>query len=304
MSTVFMFPGQGAQAIGMGADLFAGFESARNRFAQANEILGRDIAKICFEGPEDELKATQNTQPALFLVEAVAQDLLVDKGIVPTLTMGHSLGEYAALYAAGVFSFADGLRLVAKRGELMALAGKEKPGAMAAIIGLSKDQIAQVLATVTAGIVVCANENTPEQTVISGEVAAVNQACELLKAAGAKRALPLPVSGAFHSPLMQDAAHSFGEFLATVSFSAPRCGVITNVTASVETDPVLLKSLLTKQLVSSVRWVDSIRHLATHSVTRCFEVGPGNVVSGLAKKINPDLSISLCGKKEQIEAVK
>jgi len=295
MTTIAMlFPGQGSQSVGMGKDFYDGGGSARSRFEEADGILGRDLSRIVFDGPMEELTETRNTQPALFLVEAVMADALSVRGVTPMCAAGHSLGEYSALYAAGVFSFEDGLRLVAARGEAMAEAGRANPGAMAAVLGMDRDKIADVIATVKSGIVVAANENAPEQTVISGETAAVNEACGLLKAAGAKRAMPLPVSGAFHSPLMKPAAEKLAEALKSVKFSKPRCPVITNVTAKPETDPELLKDLLIKQLVSPVRWVDSMKALAALSPQNCAEVGPGAVLKGLAKKCVPDMNILAC----------
>jgi [acyl-carrier-protein] S-malonyltransferase len=294
MGFTFLFPGQGSQSVGMGKDFYNEFETARKRFDSANEILQRDLLKIIFEGPQEELTATQNTQPALFLVESVIADILNEKGIKPSFTAGHSLGEYSALYAAGVLSFSDGLKAVARRGEYMAKAGKATAGTMAAVMGLSKEKIAEVLQKVTSGIVVPANENTPEQTVISGEVPAVNEACTLLKEAGAKRAMLLPVSGAFHSPLMKGAAEEFSKILDTITFSKPRCPVITNVTAKPETDAALMKSLLVKQLVSPVRWVDSMQALVGLDYGTCCEVGPGSVVKGLAKKCQDTLNVISC----------
>lgn len=294
MGFTFLFPGQGSQAVGMGKDFYSEFETARKRFDSANEILQRDLLKIIFEGPQEELTATQNTQPALFLVESVIADILNEKGIIPSFTAGHSLGEYSALYAAGVISFTDGLKAVARRGECMAKAGKATVGTMAAVIGLPKEKIAEVLQKVGSGIVVPANENTPEQTVISGEVPAVNEACTLLKEAGAKRAMLLPVSGAFHSPLMKGAAEEFSQVLDTITFTKPRCPVITNVTAKPETDPQLMKSLLVKQLISPVRWVDSMQALVGQDYGTCCEVGPGSVVKGLAKKCQDSLNVISC----------
>jgi [acyl-carrier-protein] S-malonyltransferase len=294
MGFTFLFPGQGSQIVGMGKDFYNEFEPARKQFDSANEILQRDILKIIFEGPQEELTATQNTQPSLFIVESIIADILKEKGIVPSFTVGHSLGEYSALYAAGVLSFSDGLRAVARRGEYMAKAGKSSAGTMAAVIGLSKDKISEVLKKVSSGVVVTANENTPEQTVISGEVPAVNEACTLLKEAGAKRAMLLPVSGAFHSPLMQSAADEFSQVLDSVTFSTPHCPVITNVTAKPETDPQLMKKLLVKQLVSPVKWVDSMQSLVGQNCGTCIEVGPGSVLKGLGKKCQDTLNVISC----------
>jgi [acyl-carrier-protein] S-malonyltransferase len=294
MKYSFLFPGQGSQAVGMGKDIADAFESARKRFEQADAILGRDLTRIIFSGPPEELTATQNTQPSLFTVEAAIVDVLAEKGITPSYTAGHSLGEYSALFAAGAVSFEDGLRLVARRGELMAQAGKNAPGTMAAIIGLERAKIIDVLSGISSGIVVPANENSPEQTVISGEIAAVNEACEKLKAAGAKRAMVLPVSGAFHSPLMKAAAENFAETLDRAVFSNPRCPVIANVTANAETDGTVLKQLLLKQLMSPVRWVDSMKLLCGLDYGTCLETGPGSVLKGLARKCCDTLNVISC----------
>lgn len=296
----FMFPGQGSQVVGMGNDLFEQFPAARKRFADADRILGRGISSICFQGPEEELKATNTTQPALFTVEAAIVDVLAEKGIRPAVVMGHSLGEYSALYAAGVVGFEEGLALVARRGELMAQAGKSAPGAMAAVVGMEKVKIAATIKSIAGGTVVCANENTPEQTVISGDISAVNTACEMLKAAGARRAILLPVSGAFHSPLMAAAAAEFEKALAGVAFANPSCPVICNVTAGAETNGQTIKSLLVKQLVSPVRWVDSVLHLKRMGITAALETGPGVVLQGLAKKIDATMNVISCGKAENI----
>jgi len=277
----------------MGADIYAAFEQARRRFDEANEILGRDLKKICFEGPAEELTATHNTQPALFTVEAAICDVLEAKGIAPSLALGHSLGEYSALYAAGVFSFADGLRIVAKRGELMAEAGRTAHGAMAAVIGISRDDIVKVLSTVN-GVVVPANENSPDQTVISGQAEAVKEAGEKLMAAGAKRVIQLAVSGAFHSPIMKPAADRFGDFLKTFPFTSARCGVVSNVSAKPETDPGVIRELLVRQLTSPVRWVDSMAYVGRQEAITCIEIGPGNVLKGLARKCNAALNVVSC----------
>jgi len=291
MNYTLLFPGQGSQSVGMGKDLLQAFECARKRFADADAVLGRCLSGIILEGPIEELTRTQNTQPALFTVEAAITDILALKGIRPSIAAGHSLGEYSALYAAGVFSFEDGVRLVAKRGELMAAVGKERPGTMAAVIGLEKDRIAEVLKTVTSGIVVTANENEPNQTVISGEVNAVKEACEKLSAAGARKVVPLAVSGAFHSPLMQGAADSMAIILESVAFAKPVCPVITNVTAKPETDPETMKKLLIQQLVSPVRWADSMKMLAGLNPEKCVEAGPGSVLRGLARKCSETLNV-------------
>jgi [acyl-carrier-protein] S-malonyltransferase len=294
MNYTFLFPGQGSQKIGMGRDFFESFDIAKKRFEEANTLIGRDLAAICFNGPEQTLVATQNTQPGLFTVEAVICDVLAEKGITPSYVAGHSLGEYSALYAAGFISFRDGISLVVKRGELMAQACAVRPGSMAAVVGLSKERIREICADVTAGVVVCANENSPDQTVISGETAAVQEACDRLKSNGAKRAILLPVGGGFHSPLMQQAADEFSAYLAPFTFNAPRCPIISNVTAQVETLPEKVKELLIKQLVSPVRWVDSMEILCGLEHGDLLETGPGSVVRNLAKKCSDLLNVLPC----------
>ena len=303
MSYVFLFPGQGSQKIGMAADLVEKSAHAKARFAQADAILGRSLSTLILEGPDDELKSTQNTQPALFLVESIIADLLAERGIVPAFTMGHSLGEYSALYAAGVISFEDGLTLVAKRGELMAAAGAASKGAMAAVLGISKEAIREALKSVTVGVVVPANENSPDQTVISGDAAAVEAAGEILKAAGAKRVIALPVSGAFHSPLMKPAADAFKPFLDTITFNTAKCPVITNVTAAPETDGTALKGLLVDQLLNPVRWVDSVATLAAQGEFTWVEAGPGIVLKGLVKKCAPEINVVSCETAENVYSV-
>jgi len=302
MSYVFLFPGQGSQKVGMGSDLFDATPLAETRFAEASNVLGVDLKKIVLEGPEDELKKTEYTQPALFTLESILVDMLAEKGVVPSATMGHSLGEYGALYGAGVIDFATGIKLVAKRGALMAAAGASSNGGMAAIIGLEKSRIAEVLTSIE-GVVVPANENLPEQTVISGEKAAVEIACEKLKEAGAKRALILPVSGAFHSPLMKSAADEFGKYLETVEFNDAKCPVITNVTAEAETNGAKLKSLLVEQLLSPVRWVDSLVSLAKTDVTSVVEVGPGAVLKGFMRGFGKEVTVLSCGDAAGVSAI-
>lgn len=299
MGITYLFPGQGAQKVGMGADLYDTFDTARARFDAAGEILGRDLKKLCFEGPAEELTATQNTQPALFTVESALFDVLKERRLAPSLVLGHSLGEYGALYASGLFSFEEGLRIVAKRGELMAQAGERAPGSMAAVIGLSKEDIKSVIAGID-GTVVTANENSPEQTVISGEVEAVKEAGAKLKEAGAKRVVPLPVSGAFHSPLMQPVAEEFAEFISPFEFMEPECPVVSNVTATPLTDAGELKELMVKQLVSPVRWVESMAMVEEEGLTTCAEVGPGAVLRGLARKSGDRLNVVPCETVENV----
>jgi [acyl-carrier-protein] S-malonyltransferase len=294
MRYTFLFPGQGSQKVAMAKDFFDASDFAKRRFDECNTILGRDLGTIIFNGPEEMLTQTQNTQPALFTVESIICDSLKEKGVVPTLAAGHSLGEYSALYAAEVFSFADGLRIVAKRGELMSRAGELRPGTMAAVIGLSKEKILECLSTVT-GTVVCANENSPDQTVISGDVSAVKDACEVLKKAGAKRAILLPVSGAFHSPLMEPLAGQFSEFIRPFAFKDAAFPVVANVTAKPETSAVAIKELLVRQLTSPVRWVDTVAAISAGDPGTCCEAGPGTVLAGLLKKCNAALNVVPCG---------
>jgi [acyl-carrier-protein] S-malonyltransferase len=294
MNYSFLFPGQGSQKVGMGLDFFQSSDIAKKRFEEANGLVGRDLAKICFEGPEETLMATQNTQPGIFTLEAIICDILAEKGITPAYVAGHSLGEYSALYAAGFISFSEAISLVVKRGELMGKACAARPGTMAVIMGLPKDRIKEICAAVTTGIVVSANENSIDQTVISGEKGAVNDACERLKASGAKRAMLLPVAGAFHSPLMQQAADEFTDFIAPYSFKAPRCPVISNVTAQLETSPERVKELLLKQLISPVRWVDGMNLLLGLDHGVLLETGPGSVLRNLIKKFNAELNVLPC----------
>jgi|WetSurMetagenome_2_1015567.scaffolds.fasta_scaffold00230_25 [acyl-carrier-protein] S-malonyltransferase len=302
MNYTFLFPGQGSQKVGMGKDFFESNDIAKRRIDECKTILGRDLPSIIFNGPEDSLTQTQNTQPALFTVECIICDILRENGVVPSLAAGHSLGEYGALYAAGVLSFADGLAIVAKRGELMARAGATAPGTMAAVIGLSKQKISECLAGIS-GTVVCANENSPEQTVISGEVPAVTQACDALKKAGAKRAMMLNVSGAFHSPLMAVAAGEIASFLEPFGFKEPICPVVANVTASPETSAAVLKSLLVKQLTSPVRWVETVAAIGRGDHGICCETGPGTVLAGLVKKCNSSVNVVPCGTVEDVYSV-
>jgi [acyl-carrier-protein] S-malonyltransferase len=294
MNTTFLFPGQGSQKIGMGNDFYQSFDIAKKRFEEANTLLGRDLATICFSGPEEALVATQNTQPAIFTLEAIICDVLTEKGFIPSNVAGHSLGEYSALYAAGFITFSEGISLVVRRGELMAKACAERPGTMAAITGMPKERIRELCAAGTIGVVVCANENSPDQTVISGELNAVKDACERLKANGAKRAILLPVAGAFHSPLMQSAADEFAAFIESYALKPPRCPVISNVTAQLETSPEKVKSLLVRQLISPVRWVDSMNVLSGLEFGTLLEVGPGSVLRNLAKKCNDRLNVLPC----------
>ncbi|MBX7244634.1 MAG: ACP S-malonyltransferase [Candidatus Sumerlaeaceae bacterium] len=301
--TAFVFPGQGSQFIGMGKDLAEKSEQARKTFETANAILGRDITKIMFEGPEDDLKQTVNTQPAILACSIAAFDELKARGVAaPALVAGHSLGEYSALYAAGVLDLETVLRLVKFRGELMQHAGEKAPGAMAAILGLDDDKLAEICAAV-AGPVVIANYNSPGQTVISGAVDAVNAAIEQCKAAGAKRALPLPVSGAFHSPLMEGPARELAAMIEQTHFADPAVPVVTNVDAKPTTSGQEVRQKLVDQMTGSVRWTQTVGTMTAAGIEAVVEVGPGKVLAGLIKRIAKDLPVTNAGTVAEIEAI-
>lgn len=271
--------------MGMARDLYERFDHVKRRFAQANDILGFDLAQICFEGPEDGLRQTRVTQPALYVHAVVVTELLAEHGIVPALAAGHSLGEYSALAAAGAFNFETGLELVKVRAASMQRAGEERPGTMAAIVGLDDARVAEICAGLSSvGVVVPANYNSPGQLVISGEVPAVEKAMELCKAAGAKLVRKLVVSGAFHSPLMASAADNLSSALTKADIVAPRVAVWSNVTAMPHEDAASIRSRLFEQLLSPVRWTETLQAMAASSPTRWFELGPGNVLSGLLKR--------------------
>lgn len=284
----YLFPGQGSQTIGMGKSLYENSDSVKARFKEASDLINVDMAKLCFGGPEDFLKQTQNTQPALFLISYCVYEFFKNEGIKADICAGHSLGEYSAIAAAGVIDFENGIKLVRKRGELMSLA---KSGSMAAIIGLAKDKINEICNECSVGseIVVSANYNSPSQVVISGTTKAVEDTLDKMKSAGAKRALLLPVSGAFHSPLMQDAADEMKNVLADVKFNNPEIPVICNVTANAETEGEKIKSLLVDQLVSPVRWVDSFENAEAGTA---IEMGSGKVLMGLLRAINRNISVT------------
>lgn len=283
----YVFPGQGAQFPGMGKDLYQGSETARRLMERANDILGFRITDIMFEGSEEDLRATRVTQPAIFIHSTVLA--LCTPGLAaPDMTGGHSLGEFSALVAAGAVSFEDGLRLVKIRAEQMQACCEKVPGTMAAIIGLPDSAVEEICARVasSAGVVVPANFNCDGQIVISGEKDAVLQACEELKAAGAKRALPLAVGGAFHSPLMEPARAELGKAIEKTEISVPRCPVYQNVTAEAETDPARIKCNLLSQLTSPVLWTRSVRNMLSAGASEFVELGPGTVLQGLVKRIS------------------
>lgn len=282
----FVFPGQGAQFTGMGKDLYENNKVAKDLFDKANEILGFNITDIMFEGSDEELKQTKVTQPAVFL-HSVISALCMGDDFKPEMTAGHSLGEFSALVAAGALSFEDGLKLVYKRALAMQKACEAAPSTMAAIIALPDATIEEVCAEVSkpGNIVVAANYNCPGQVVISGNIEAVNEACEKLKAAGAKRALPLKVGGAFHSPLMQPAKEELESAIEATEFHTPKCPVYQNVDAKPHTDPEEIKKNLIAQLTAPVRWTNEVQNMIADGATDFTECGPGKVLQGMIAKI-------------------
>ncbi len=279
-------PAKGAQFVGMGKELYENYPLAKELFEKANEILGFRITDIMFAGTDEELKQTKVTQPAVFL-HSVIRALCLGDEFQPDMVAGHSLGEFSALVAAGALSFEDGLRLVSKRALAMQQACEANPGTMAAILGLPDEQVVEVLKTIEGGVVIAANFNCPGQLVISGDVEAVDRACEALKAAGAKRALRLNVGGAFHSPLMEPARAELAAAIETTEFHSPRCPIYQNVPAHAVSCTHGIKKNLIAQLTAPVRWTESVQAMVADGATRFVEVGPGAVLQGLVKKISP-----------------
>ena len=282
----YIFPGQGAQFTGMGLDLYEKSSLAQSLFEQANQILGFSITDVMFEGSAEALKETKVTQPAIFLHSVVLAKTL-GNSFKPDMVAGHSLGELSALVANNTLTFEDGLRLVSKRAMAMQKACELQPSTMAAVLGLEDDIVENVCAN-TQGVVVAANYNCPGQLVISGEIDAVNRACETLKEKGAKRALVLPVGGAFHSPLMEPAREELAAAIENTVFSKPSCPIYQNVTANAVSNEASIKTNLISQLTAPVRWTQSVQQMIADGATLFTEVGPGNVLQGLVKKINRD----------------
>lgn len=287
----FVFPGQGAQFVGMGKDLYALSPKAKEMFEKANEILGFRITDLMFSGTEDDLKRTSVTQPAVFLHSVILATVLAEELGRPDMVAGHSLGEFSALTVAGALSFEDGLRLVSARAKAMQKACEVKPSTMAAILALS-DQMVESICRETPGSVVCANYNCPGQIVISGDVDAVDAACDAAKSAGAKRALRLKVGGAFHSPLMEPARAELAEAIEKTVFHTPVCPVYQNVDALPHTDAAEIKGNLIAQLTAPVRWTQTVEHMVADGATEFVEMGPGKVLQGLVSKIAKDVAVS------------
>ena len=283
----YIFPGQGAQFSGMGLDLYENSPKAQELFEDANGILGFHITDIMFEGSAEDLKQTKVTQPAIFLHSVILAKIL-GNNFKPDMVAGHSLGEFSALVAAGALSFEDGLKLVSQRAQAMQKACELQPSIMAAVLGLDDAVVEQVCAD-TKGVVVAANYNCPGQLVISGEVEAIHKACEALKEKGARRALVLPVGGAFHSPVMEPAKEELAKAIESTTFNKPKCPIYQNVTASAISNENEVKTNLILQLTAPVRWTQSVQQMIANGATSFTEIGPGKVLQGLVKKINRDV---------------
>lgn len=301
-----IFPGQGSQQAGMGRALAERYPEARRLFDEADAVLGRSISRLCFEGPEEELQRTVNTQPALYVTSAAALAALRAEGMDGGAVAGHSLGEYTALYAGGAIDFATGLRLVQARGEAMEVAGKQRPGAMAAVLGLDDGKVEGVCRDCSGpdGVVVAANLNSPGQIVLSGDEVAVDRACARATAEGAKRAIKLKVGGAFHSPLMQPAVDLMRPKLEGATISAPRLRFVANVSADFVEEPEAIRGSLILQITSCVRWTQCVERLRDAGCGRFVEVGSGKVLAGLLKRIDKSLAGASFGSPEDLAGVR
>ena len=290
MKKAYVFPGQGAQFVGMGKELYETLPLAKEMFEKANEILGFRITDLMFEGTDEDLRQTKVTQPAIFLHSVILAKTM-GSDFIPDMTAGHSLGEFSALVATGALSFEDGLKLVYKRALAMQKACEKNPSTMAAILALPDDKVEEICAGIDE-VVVPANYNCPGQIVISGSMKGIEIACEKMKEAGAKRALPLKVGGAFHSPLMDPAKIELSEAIAATSFSRPCCPVYQNVSTIGETDPEVIKANLVAQLTAPVKWTQSIQNMIADGASEFMELGPGNVLQGLVSKIDKNVTVS------------
>lgn len=301
MKLAFVFPGQGAQAVGMGRDLHQSSPAARAAFEAVDAACGTSISSLCFAGPEAALKETKNTQPCLFATSVAALAACREAGLEPAAVAGHSVGEYAALVAAGALDVATGAKLVQQRALAMADAAAQNPGSMAAVLGLDASVVKEICDSVS-GIVVPANDNCPGQVVISGEAAALTEVAPLLKERGAKRVLPLEVSGAFHSPLMESAAEALKPVIASAAISAPRLPIIANVTAGYETTADEIKANLVAQVAGPVRWTETIQKLTADGYMHFIECGNGKVLAGLIKRIAPEAIVFSVGDSASLAA--
>ena len=296
MKKAFVFPGQGAQFVGMGKDMYENSELAKELFEKANEVLGFRITDLMFEGADEDLRQTKVTQPAIFLHSVILTKAYADK-FTPSMVAGHSLGEFSALVAAGALDFEDGLKLVYKRALAMQKACEAVPSTMAAVIGLADEKVEEICASID-GVVVPANYNCPGQLVISGSHEAIDAACEKLSEAGARRALKLPVGGAFHSPLMDPAKEELAAAIEQTTFKTPICPVYQNVSTKAETDPEVIKKNLVAQLTAPVKWTQSVQNMVADGMELLVECGPGAVLQGLIKKIDKNIEATSIEKLE------
>tara|TARA_S200000501_G_scaffold117258_1_gene110096 strand:+ start:830 stop:1771 length:942 start_codon:yes stop_codon:yes gene_type:complete len=301
-----IFPGQGSQKVGMGLDLYNNYKLAKEYFDLANKIMGKNISEICFNGPNEELKLTENTQPGIFIIECILFDLINKKEIEPEYVAGHSLGEYSALYAADIFDFETGLILVKTRSLAMKKAGEQNSGSMAAIIGLDSDELIKICDSISNvdDIVVPANFNSPSQIVISGTKTAVKKTMGICKEMGAKKTIELNVSGAFHSPLMKEAKNEMKEKIEKLKFKTPRCPIIMNVTGEETIDENKIKINLINQLDHPVRWLETINRFNKLGIRNFIEVGPNKVLRGLNNRINSEINTINIENSNHVEEIK